>query len=461
MNIFKLPAICLLVATAAFAQSVPKAPPPATAPATVPASPPPQQAVVPKAPPTATAPAAVPAPPPPQQAVVPAAPPQTPIQFTLPATDPAALAATSSSSEAETFLPVVSSSSAAAVPEGKTIFDNVRGNAYNPFKTVGAASTVRDLVEKPADIYGQKFFYISPVTSVGYTAVPFGSGSALIGLDKAPVGNLAAMVLGYANSSFGIALNYSVDKAFNSAKKYSRRGTGTGDNIELYFSSGALYANAGWLTYGPSYSQDIDGDTSGEDYSQLEGNIGLTGKSGSWDYDGYVNVIRTGGTRIDSDGNKSVDNSSARQNTYLGLAANLDLGYNAFQSANARIILGANNRIFAMFFDNIKDGYKGDNIMGLVISPNILGEFALTETLLAFAGASNAIDVVMGDGDGDSKTSALGISHTPGTGAYVGLRYQKANLAVEAQVTANMFNNPFGGFNGSNMFAGFGGFVYF
>jgi len=432
MNIFKLPAICLLVATAAFAQQVPpKAPPPAAAP---------------------VAPA-----PPPSQVVAPAAPAPAPIQFTVPASDPVVLTeAPSSSSEVAVSLPV--SSSSAAAPEGKTIFDNVRGNAYNPYGTVGAANTVRDLVEKPADIYGNKFFYISPVSSTGYTAVPFGDGSALIGLDRAPVANLAALVLGYANSNFGIALNYSVNKAFTSATKYSARTTGAGDNIGLYFSTGSLYANAGWLTYATSQSEDNDGDTQSVDYSQIEGNVGITGKSGSLDYDGYVNVIRTGGTRTLINGDKYVD-----PNTFLGLSVNLDLGYNAFQSPNARIILGSNNRIFAKFLDGIKNGDKAYNIWGLVVSPNILGEFALTETWLAFAGASNAINIVAGDESirNNSKASYLGISHTSGTGAYVGLRYQKANLALEAEVAANVFNNPFDGFNNRNIFAGFGGFVYF
>jgi len=438
MNIFKLPAICLLVATAAFAQSVPKAPTPAAAPVAAPVPPPPPQAI--------------------PQAVVPVATQPAPIQFTVPvAVDSSAYYAVvpSSSSEIAVYLPV--SSSSAAAPE-KTIFDTVRGNAYNRHGTVGAANTVRDLVERPADIYGNKFFYISPIESVGYTAVPLGDGSALIGLDKSPIGNLAALVLGYANSSFGISLDYSVDKSFasDSDRKISGRYTGAGDNIGIYFSAGALYANASWLTYAESGTEDHDGDTYGEDYSQLEGVVGLTGKSGSLDYDGYVNVIRTGGSRTIPNGDKYVDD-----NTFLGLSVNLDLGYNAFQSPNARIILGSNNRIFAKFIDNVKNGFKGDNIMGLVITPNILGEFALTETWLAFAGASNAINVAIGDGDGNSKTSNFGIKHTDWTDAYVGLRYQKANLALEAQVTANMFDNPAGGFANNPMFASFGGFVYF
>jgi len=443
MNIFKLPAICLLVATAAFAQAVPKAPTPAAAPVAAPVPPPPPPQAVP-------------------QAVVPVAPQQAPIQFAVPVVDSSAYYAVvpSSSSEVAVYLPVSSSSAAASE---KTIFDNVRGNAYNPFGTVGAANKVRDLVERPADIYGNKFFYISPVTSVGYTAVPLGGGSALIGLDNSSTsyGSLAALVFGYANSSFGFSFSYSVDKDFASQDKSSVRRTNAGDNIELYFSSGAFYANASWLTYGPSYSADYDGNTESVDYSQLEGTVGLTGKSGSVDYDGYVNVIRTGGTGVDSDGNKYADNSPAQQNTFLGLAVNLDLGYNVFQSANARVILGSNNRVYAMLFDNVKDTYKGDTKMGLVISPNILGEFALTENWFTFAGASNAIDLLIGDGDGIGKTSYFGIKSLDVTGAYVGLRYQKANLALEATVTANVFDNPAGGFAGSPMFAGFGGFVYF
>jgi len=440
MNIFKLSAICLLGATVAFAQqpAPPKAPTPAT--------------------PQVVAPA--PPPPPPQQVVAPA-PAPAPMQFTAPVSEPAVLTeAPSSSSEVAAYLPVSSSSAAVAVPEGKTIFDAVRGNAFNPYGTVGAASTVRDLAEKPAEIYGNKFFYISPVTSVGYTALPLGDGSVLIGLDKTPLpsSNLASWVLGYANSSFGLSLDYSVSKAWQSADKYSTRTTGAGDNIGIYFSTtGGLYANANWLTYGTSTSVDYDGDTSVEDYSQIEGNVGLTGKSGSLDYDGYLNVIRTGGTRKLPNGDKYIDG-----NTFLGLAVNLDLGYTAFQSANARVIFGSNNRIVAISIDNVKDGFKGDNIMGVVISPNILGEFALTENWLTFAGASNAINVIIGDGDGDSKTSGFAVAHSNnGSGAYVGLRYQKANLALEATVEANVFNNPAGGFAGSSMFAGFGGFVYF
>jgi hypothetical protein len=351
-----------------------------------------------------------------------------------------------------------------AIPEGKTIFDVLRGHAYNPYSTVGAASTVGDLVTIPSDINGQRFFYVSPTDRLGYTAFGLGGGSAMLGLDNSPMGSPAALILGYGTSSFGIALNYSVAKEFtsddrNSNAKTSVRTTDPGDNLGLYFSmpmgSAVLYANGSWLTYSESNATDIGSKGTKDDYSVIEANVGLTDKFGSFNYDGYLNAIRTGGTMINSDDKKSID-----EYTYLGVALNFDIGYAALQSSTAKVIVGANNRLVAIFYDKTDD-VKSDNIMGLVVSPNILAEVSLFDNWLAFAGAMHALNIIVGDGDKDNKTSRLDIKHTDGTGAFAGIRYQRTNWAAEAQIATNMFNNPFGGFNGSNMFAKFGGFVYF
>jgi len=351
-------------------------------------------------------------------------------------------------------------------PEGKTIFDNLRGNAYNPYSTVGAASTVGDLVLTPSDINGQKFFYVSPTSKLGYTAFPLSGNSVLLGLDNSRLGSPAALILGYANSSFGFALNYSVAKTWTSTNgnpDVSTRTTQAGDNIGIYFSMpmgpATLYANAGWLTYGNSQATETGNDETSTDYSEIQANVGLTGNLSSLNYDGYLNIIRTGGTQITARDDKYVD-----QNSYFGFALNFNVGYAALQSSSARVIVGSNNYFSMRFLDEIKTAattIKSDNIMGLVIAPNILGEVSLTESWLAFAGATHALNLIAGNGDRNDDTSILSISHTDGTGAFAGVRYQKINWAVEALVSANMFNNPFGGFNGSNMFAEFGGFVYF
>jgi len=243
----------------------------------------------------------------------------------------------------------------------------------------------------------------------------------------------------------------------------STRATQAGDNIGIYFSlpmgSATLYANAGWLTYDYSQAIESGNDETSTDYSEIQANVGLTGNLSSLKYDGYVNIIRTGGTQITVRDDKYID-----PNSYFGLALNFNVGYAALQSSSARVIVGSNNYFSMRFLDQIKTAaatIKSDNVMGLVIAPNILGEVSLTESWLAFAGAAHALNLIAGDGDRDNNTSMLVISHTDGTGAFAGVRYQKTNWAVEALVSANMFNNPFGGFNGSNMFAEFGGFVYF
>jgi len=424
MNIFKISALCLFGAAVAFAQQVPEATPPA-APAPVP--------------PSVSSDSTV-----------------------------SLVAAPSSSSEVAVFLqPVLSSSSAAATaePQGKTIFDSVRGHAYNPYSTVGAASTVRDLVEKPSDINGQKFFYVSPTDRLGYTAFPISDGhSALLGLDNSPIGNPAALVLGYANSFFGLALNYSVSKAWQSDSETERymRFTSPGDNIALYLSIplsfATIYANANWLTYDLSVKSKIEGKTSQQDFSEIKGNLGLTGGLGSLNYDGYLSVIRTGGTFIASSGDKFIDSTGT--NTYLGSAISFNIGYVALQNSNARVIVGTNNSFSVRFYDKI-DVTRSDHIIGFAIAPNILGEVSLFENWLAFAGATHAINLLAGDNDKISTTSLLEIASRDETGAFAGIRYQRTNWAVEAQVATSLLNNPFGGFNGNDMFARFGGFINF
>jgi len=365
--------------------------------------------------------------------------------------------------------PVVSSppKEKPVAPEGKTVFDNLRGNAYNPYSTQGAASTVGDLVTLPSDIYGKKFFYVSPVNFLGYTAFDLGGGSTLLGLDNSVAGNTAALILGYATPAFGVALNYSISKIWTSDKepvKISERVTNPGDNIGLYFSAplgfATLYANGGWLTYGESRTSEVDGDETSTDYSEITFNAGLTGESGSLNYDLFLSFIRTGGSQTLPNGNKLVDES-----TFTGLGLGLNLGYAALQSSNARVLVGLNNFLYMQFYDERKPpsgtSIKSDNVIGFIMYPNILGELALSESLLAFTGASHGLSLLGGNNDKDKNTTYFHIRHSNGTAAFAGLRYQKTNWALEAQVATNVFNNPFGGFNGSNIFTGFGGFIYF
>lgn len=383
-------------------------------------------------------------------------------------------------------VPVPEAPKPAPVPEGKTVFDVTRGHAYNPFGTLGAADNVNDFIITPSDIHGQKFLYISPSDRLGYTAFGFGGGTAFMGLSNASRPYLGALILGYATPAFGMALNYSVDKVWRSEKtpniltgsspEESIRITEPGDNIGLFFSmplgASTIYANLSWLTKKQSYSmtvegnanKDLNGDTM-EDYSTIDVNLGLLGSMGSLNYDAYLNIVRTGGSYTDIEENKAVDTD-----TYLGTILHFNLGYTAAQSHNTRVIVGLNNEFGVMFFDKIGSLYKSDNIIGLIISPNILGEIALNDNWFAFAGAEHYIMLSAGDGNRNENNSVLKISsyrfneeggRIASTSALAGLRYQKTNWALETQLAAPIYSNPFAGFNGSDILASFGGFIYF
>jgi len=421
MNIFKLSALCFLATVSAFAQF-------------------PLEQHTPEASSSSSSEIAVVPPP--------------------PASSSSLVIETSSSSVAE-----ISSSSLAeteiAVSPNKTVFDSLRGHAYNPFSTVGAASTVFDLITTPSDINGQKFVYISPTDYLGYAAFPIGIGTAMLGLDNSPLGGPAALILGYANSIFGVALNYSVAKnwrwASDNTLDYSIRETDFGDNVGLYvsaplFNSIIVYANASWLTY-ESSAENLNGRKTEFDHSEIQANIGFTGKSGSLDYDIYLNASRYSNSFTNSMGHKAIYDG------YWGFGWNFNLGYSALQNSIARLIVGANSYLYMVFLDET-DESNSDNKIGFRTMPNILTEFSLFNNWLAFAGAMQDLRFVAGDGDGNSNTSRFEIRHS-GSWAFAGIRYQKSNWAMEAQISANMFQNPFGGFAGKDMFTTIGGFMYF
>jgi hypothetical protein len=341
----------------------------------------------------------------------------------------------------------------APAPSGKAAFDVLRGHAYNPFSIVGAANNVLDLVSTPSDINGQKFVYVSP-DRLGYAAFDLGGGSMLLGFDNSS--NLGALILGYATSGFGVALNYSVGKVWTSSEEYdidvSRRTTYPGDNIGLYFSlPNGIYASAGWLTYDSSYAASVDKDDYKRDISVITASAGKLGGSGSLSYDAYLNFIRYGGSETNDDGDKAVTSD-----TYFGVLLNFDFGYTALQKEKAKVIIGFNNMVGMAFLDKVK-GYKSDNVILARIRPNILGEVILAERWLAFVGAMQDLYLLAGDADREKNTSWLEITQTPTQTLFAGMRYQRANIALEAQVS----NNPFAALNGNNILAQLGGFIYF
>jgi len=264
------------------------------------------------------------------------------------------------------------------------------------------------------------------------------------------------------------------------------RETIPGDNIGLYFSLplgfATAYANASWHTDEVSSYYEIKGEPLSadnywgkEDYSTINARVGLLGSVGALNYDTYLSIERSGGTvTSDKEDFASMGDKLVTYDSYLDICLYFNLSYVALKNETARVLVGANNLVDVNFLDGIDSDeplrtelyqwpIENGTRVALVISPNILGEVIIADNLLAFAGAMHRINFIFG-GDIDEARerghNKITIRQRP-TFAFIGLRYQKNNWALETQVSDNVFNNPFDGFSGSDMFASFGGFIYF
>jgi hypothetical protein len=356
----------------------------------------------------------------------------------------------------------------------------VRGHAYNPFATEGAASTVYDIVSTPADIHGKRFIYISP-DNFGYAAFDLGGSSMLVGLDNS--GALGELVLGFATADLGVALLYSIGKTWTSEEvsggvpgvssyniTTSTRITRPGDNIGLNFSLPlGLYVNLGWYTYSQSYSTEVEGTgpniPSGEislDYSEIGGIVGFLGNAGNLAFNAYLSALRTGGTATNTvtgkKGDKAVD-----PNTYSRLGIGMNIGYAALSNQTTRVIVGSNNFISMRFYDEVKDGPepydKSGSVINVTLQPNLLGEIAFAEKWFAFVGATQSINLRAGGGASlrNEDASQLEIWQTQTRTVFAGMRYNNDNWALEAIVS----DDPFQALGGSNILTQLGGFIYF
>lgn len=343
-------------------------------------------------------------------------------------------------------------------------FNSLRGPAYNPYGTLGAAPTIADLFAKPSDIYGHKFIYVAPIDYVGYSAFDLAGGSAFLGF-----GN--SIILGYAKNSWGLALDWTPNKLWYGHDSYTfdEYRVGDGDNIGLNvsfaFKNFTVYGGTNWLTNKYEYHEYDSTRTSFQSvYLEEESStrnfvLGVTGGSKlAWD-------LALDFKRFErmTDQNLYGHDETAQvisNDTLSTIKMRFSLGYKALQSDRARLIVGLNNSFAWNFHERSADYYiyfdysfhHDERYYELLlnISPNILGEVALSKHLLAFMGADYGL--FFHDTDG----SLLIISRRYAK-SYLGLRYERDNWAVETSLR-NVFDEDY---DGKNPFINLGGFIYF
>jgi len=333
-------------------------------------------------------------------------------------------------------------------------FNTLRGFAYNPYGTLGAAPSIADILQKPSDIYGHKFVYVSPESGSGYSAFDLAGGSALLSFDQ-------SLMLGYAKSFYGLLLSVSPYKFCNRIYDDSYE-CSSKSKISLDFSvplgSSVIYAHTGKANTGGYYEEDGDGDIVSykRELSVSEVYIGITGGNRlvwdlRFDFDRYKNSFSGYGYKSDF---TPYEFDFADYLTDLEFLFNF--GYKVLQSDRLKFIVGLNNQFSYQYYSYDYDHVSRYYLLATV-SPNFLGEFALTKHLLAFVGASYSLSSYVLLYSDDTKIETFSIDNDE-PGAYAGLRYEYKNLAVETRLQSDVFGELFGG---NNPFIALGVFFFF
>ncbi|MDR2584421.1 MAG: hypothetical protein LBC75_13165 [Fibromonadaceae bacterium] len=330
----------------------------------------------------------------------------------------------------------------------------LRGFAYNPYGTLGAAPTIEDILQKPSDIYRQKFIYVSPEPGSGYSAFDLADGSALLGFDQ-------SLMLGFAKSFYGLFLNVSPYKRCdrNSDGNYEcSSNQNIGLNFSVPFGGSIIYAHTGYATRSDYYDENT---VRYKQAADRETYIGITGGNNLvWDlrfnFDRYKTSY-SGYTYEEYNFTPVKFKFSDYQTNIVFL---FNFGYKVLQNDRLKFIVGLNNELswesnsYYYAIDLFEYYLRGK------ISPNFLGEIALTKHLLAFVGASYNIVSYLNwtaieEDDTNMDTFNLD-KYEPG--AYVGLRCEYKNWAVETRLQSDAVGRFL---DGKTPFIKLGAFFFF
>lgn len=363
--------------------------------------------------------------------------------------------------------PVAAPATATTAPAGAADFDRLRGNAYDIVGNEAAASTVNSWMAKPHNFAGKKLMYIEPTNERGM--VSFGEGTTWIaGFDNSA--SLGKLTVGMAKPAFGVSVDLALGKEWASSKAdgtatsdTKTRGDLFGVNYSMPMGGHVLGARTYWLTTADQTSAD-------------DGNDEIT--SSNWDLLLEVNygngpsakdLFWTAGAAIlrHQESQESGSVTAIDLDTRTEFTPYFVMGTKVLGNDRARVFLGLNSGLPIQMYDDVKDTRTGRMTVSLLAAPNVLGELALTDNWLMFGGATHTITVVgygsgsTGTGDTEVTNSNL-IMRSGANVATMGLRYQQPLYAFEARLSDNVFSNgPSEIFNGSNVLATFGGFLYF
>jgi len=446
MNMNKLFVMTLTTAVIAFAQQAPVAQSaaPAPAPATAPADPEAVPATASAAPEATSASAPVA----PESKETPA-----PAQVATPAQETA---------------PVEPAKPEPVTPKEPSAFDVLHGSAYNSVGNEAAADNVDALLGSPDKFFGKKFFYIEPAAERGVISL----GSFFAAMDVS--GDLGRATAGYAMDGFGAEVRVSLGQFAIDGDNGKKSGSLSGDDWGLTLSKVlggyVVLLDADWITQKEENNVEPKvGKSTEEAYRDL--NVTLSASNGP----SAVKHFWTAGvgfTRHENEQKVGGDVMNDDVDSHIKFSPFFNYGTVALQTVRARLLLGANASVPVSIYDeqDIIDTTTDASVttslfnVGVVVSPNILGEVLLGTHVMLFGEANykwRVFDFTSGtDATDDEYTAMESVSDQ--VTATVGFRYQYENwVACEFAFGNSFFTDTKSIFNGEGVFVNFGGFIFF
>lgn len=358
----------------------------------------------------------------------------------------------------------------AAVRQGppKTPFTMLHGNAYNRVENEAAPDNVNYLLNKRlTKMAFNKFFYVEPSGEMG----AFSLGSFFGAMDIS--GELGRATAGYATPGFAIEARLGLGQIKRDVKGAEIKETVEGDDWGLTLSKtlgGVVVTLAGdWTTYARETNvEPTKGPKTEQHYRDIDASLIVTdGPSASkhfWSagvaFNRHEDELERGGSLIG-------DSLTSR----VSIVPVFNYGTPALRASYANVYMGVNAAVPTTIYDKLDmhDTTSEKRIEAslfttmLTLSPNILGEVLLGESLMLFGEVSytwKAFRYLNKDAPGEKVT--LKESLADKVEASMGLRYQyKDWAACEFAFGDSFFTDTKSIFNGEGVFVSFGGFIYF
>ncbi|SHL66365.1 hypothetical protein SAMN05720487_12021 [Fibrobacter sp. UWT2] len=388
--------------------------------------------------------------------------------------EPAA-AAEAPATPAATAAPVEVAAAPEAAPEGvvrkgppKTPFTVLHGNAYNRVENEAAGDNVNTLLNKSlTKMAFNKFFYIEPSGEMG----AFSLGGFFGAMDIS--GELGRATAGYATPGFAIEARVGLGQIKTETKGADIKETVEGDDWGLTLSKtlgGYSLTLAGdWTTYAKETNIDPKrGPETEQRYRDLDASLILTnGPSAQKHFWATGVAFSRHEDEMEVDGTLIGDSLTSN----VTIVPVFNYGSPVLRTSYANLYMGVNVAVPVTIYDkaDMRDSVSGELkeaslfTAGLSLSPNILGEVLLTESVMLFGEASYTWEAFRYI---DSKTPYDEVevkkSVADKVDASLGFRYQyKDWAACEFAFGDSFFTDTKSIFNGEGVFVNFGAFIYF